>query len=160
MQETTSKQLEEAACMSYLYCLGIVEKDMKSDQETDSKQLHTHGRRLLGKKFVGVFARDTFPFSSLKPGDMGIINTDTNNMPGEHWVAVARGVVEPKLIFVYDSFGRKNLIKPVKALPPGIKLHDVDLDPEQQEAEENCGQRSIAFLMVFRQCGEAVANLI
>lgn len=159
----TEAELEKAAVFSYLYCLNLVERDLKSTVETTDRQLNKQGKRIFKNKFVGVYARNTFPFSTLKPGDKGIINTDREGLPGTHWVAVARGVRHTDKVYMYDSFGRKNLIQPqtVQKLPPGARLVDVDpSDAEQREAEDNCGQRSLAWLMVFDQCGEYIADLI
>lgn len=159
----TSKELEQAAVFAYLYCLGLVESDLKSSKETTDKQLQAHGKRIFKQSFVGVFPRDTFPFDKLRPGDKGIINTDTSGLPGTHWVGIARGLRHPDKVYVYDSFGRKNLIKPstVQPLPRGARLVAVDpSDAEQREAEDNCGQRCLAWLMVYDQCGEYLADLI
>ena len=156
------KQLEQAACFSYLYCTDLVEQTLKTNQITDSKQLTDLGKTIFGKTFLGAHARDAFPFTHMKPGDKGVINTHDTNMPGEHWVAVARGVKHTAKVYVYDSFGRRHLIKPshIKPLPRGTRLVPVDDDKEQKDAENNCGQRCLAWLMVFDQCGEEIADLL
>jgi len=132
------------------------------DQVTGADTLTVAGRTIFGTKFVGVHARDKFPFPSLKPGDMGIINNQASNQGGEHWIGIARGVQEPSRVFVYDSFGRDNIIKPrqVKQLPKGAQLEHTSTTAEQEDNEDNCGQRCLAWLMIYQQCGERIANLI
>ena len=54
----------------------------------DTKELWKAGNCLIGG-FVGVFPLDKIPpVSSLKQGNSFIVNTQTHNLPGEHWIAV------------------------------------------------------------------------
>lgn len=158
-----STNLDRAAIFSYLYCLDLLQREMKLGEEETSGDLLTRvGGVIFGKKFVGAHARDAFPFPTLKSGDMGIMNNQDTGSPGEHWVAVARGVERPSRIFIYDSFGRTGLIKPqhIRSLPRGSTLHPATPDIPQDDDEDNCGQRCLAWLMVFDQCGERLADLI
>jgi hypothetical protein len=54
----------------------------------------------MGRKFVGVYPLNRLP-QFLKPGCY-VINTQTSELPGEHWIAV---YVECYKIKVFDSYG-------------------------------------------------------
>jgi len=61
----------------------------------------------------------------------GVYNT-MNGPPGEHWIACYNN-------YTYDSFGR-----------------DASQDAEQEESEDDCGQRCIAWLMLCKRYGHAI----
>jgi hypothetical protein len=157
----TRDQLEQAASFAYLYCLERVEAEIGSEV-TKTNTLTRVGQRVFGPSFIGVYARDTFPFQNLSPGDKGIINTDRSDQEGTHWVAIARGITEPDKVYVYDTFGRKGLIpaQSVQPLPPGTHLSPTDDDAEQKDSEDNCGARCLAWLCVYEELGEFFADLI
>ena len=103
---------------------------------TSDVQLMDLCNKLFGSRFKGVFAYDdTF---ELKQSEMGIVNLDKRNQPGSHWVAVVK---DRKHYIVYDSFGRDIKLKQKN----NIMTED---DPEQNINESNCGQRSVAWLVV------------
>jgi hypothetical protein len=107
---------------------------MGGDTTTES-QLNHVGKALFGKKFGGVFA------SNEKPrGRYAIVNTKSRGTGGEHWLALTPGLV-------YDSFGRQ-------------KYGDNSGDAEQAMKETNCGQRCLAFLLVYDELGSDFAALI
>lgn len=119
---------------------------------TFSNDLQSLGIRYFGLKFKGVYPSDKIPkLNNLQP--YAIINLDNSSLPGSHWVAVAYDNKSGN-IFVYDSFGRKTK----KILPDiyigGNKIIDSDHDPEQRLNEDNCGQRSLAWLIVFDEQGD------
>jgi len=147
---------EKAGSMAYLYLLKRVESHMGKTGETTNSELDKCGREMLGSKYIGTYAHDIFPFSELTSGMMGICNTDTADGPGEHWVAVAMGKEQKNTLFIYDSFGRRSLLD----VPVGIEVDEADSDAEQEEAEENCGQRCLAWLLVFEHLGEKIADTI
>jgi len=53
------------------------------------------------KNFIGTFPRDTIPKFNKKPFGI-IVNTDSSNAPGEHWVAIYS---DNKITEYFDSFG-------------------------------------------------------
>jgi hypothetical protein len=109
---------------------------------TYSKSLDEMGRREFPDRWKGIFmSNERYPLKGYS-----IVNTDKKNQPGEHWVAVADGML-------YDSFGRKNIIN-------NPTLTDVDSDAEQFTEEENCGQRCLAFLSVHYNLGPRAAFTI
>jgi hypothetical protein len=109
---------------------------------TYSNTLHEMGLREFPDRWKGIFMVDEmYPHRGYS-----IVNTDPVGQPGEHWVAVADGLL-------YDSFGRANLIN-------NEALKDTELDAEQLLEEENCGQRCLAWLSVHYQLGPQAAQSI
>ncbi len=128
-------------------------------KETNSTQLHKIGKRLFGKKFRGVFPSDMIP--KMKGGEYAIVNLQNQYQPGDHWVATVKS---KGTTYVYDSFGRKTF----KILPELVQsgngvILETENDPEQDlngTVEENCGQRSFAFLKVYDKYGWQAAKFI
>lgn len=109
---------------------------------TYSNTLQEMGLREFPDRWKGIFMSDeTYPLRGYS-----IVNTDPAGQPGEHWVAVADGML-------YDSFGRANLIN-------NPTLVDTELDAEQLIEEENCGQRCLAWLSVHYLLGPEAAKTI
>lgn len=106
----------------------------------------------LGSKFSGVYPSDKIPrLNELK--SYAIINLDNSSQPGSHWVAVAYDKNTDKLVF-YDSFGRSSKkILPSLHAKFGGSILDTEDDAEQKMKEDNCGQRSLAFLSYFDKNG-------
>lgn len=117
-------------------------------ETTTTKELNEAGSTLLGRGYRGAWPSDRIP--SLKHGQMIIANLDSSKGAGTHWVAVAQ---DRKKTIVYDSFGRKSS----KILPSvhrgGKMVIDTDDDAEQGRAQNNCGQRCLAALAVYRTYG-------
>ena len=119
----------------YNKVVNKIEKNIGSGSTSDV-QLMDLCNKLFGSRFKGVFAYDdTF---ELKQSEMGIVNLDKRNQPGSHWVAVVK---DRKHYIVYDSFGRDIKLKQKN----NIMTED---DAEQDINESNCGQRSVAWLVV------------
>lgn len=137
---------------------NIILEDFKKvlgNDTTFSSDLEKIGYKKLGSRFAGVFPSDKIPrLNQLKK--YAIVNLDNSNQPGSHWVAVAYDDKSNDLV-VYDSFGRSS-----KKILPSIhekyggsyKILDTDYDAEQKTNEDNCGQRSLAFLSYFNKNGK------
>ena len=65
-----------------------------------SVEIYEIGKKLFGNKFKGVYPLEKIP-KYLKNG-FYVINTQTSNLPGEHWLAIDVRSYEIK---VFDSFG-------------------------------------------------------
>jgi hypothetical protein len=80
---------------------------------------------------------------------MALVNTDPASKPGQHWLGVYKA---PEHNIIYDSFGRTFKIppRPLSTMP----------DAEQDKKETNCGQRSLAWLMIANEFGPHVAMLL
>ncbi len=83
-----------------------------------------------------------------------IVNVDKSYESGSHWLAIA---LHAHCSLVYDSFGRKteDLIEDVL-----LAAQDTDHDAEQDVYESNCGQRCLAFLILFDMYGFDIAKML
>ena len=96
------------------------------------------------KHFMGCFASNQLPsFPSSFPKSM-IINTDTANSSGEHWVAL---VLKKKSCFYFDSFGlpilNDNILNFVSEIYNKVSYTDVCI---QNVFSDYCGKFCIAFI--------------
>lgn len=118
---------------------------------TYGNELNKIGVKLLKKKFKGVFPSDKIPrLSEYKK--YAILNLDKSNEAGSHWIAIA---YDDKNVYVYDSFGRKSskIIPSLKLSGNGRVREGSDYDAEQKIREDNCGGRSMAWLLFFDRYG-------
>ena len=67
----------------------------------DNLQLDYLGKKCLGERYIGTFPLNSPPFY-LKPNTCFIINTQSANLPGEHWLAVN---ITYTNIELFDPFG-------------------------------------------------------
>lgn len=67
----------------------------------DDVTINRIGRLEFGSSWAGCNASDRAKF---KPGTFQIINTDTHDKPGSHWLGVYQ---TKKKVYVFDSYGRK-----------------------------------------------------
>jgi hypothetical protein len=135
----------------YKDLLPLVEHYVGSG-ETSASTLAVAGTNLFGRKFAGVFAADSIPKQHFK---YAIVNLDNHDEPGSHWVGLAR--MGNGTYMVYDSFGRDT-----RKILPLIQLKTIQTEPdaEQLKSEENCGARSMAWIIIFDTYGEHAAQLI
>ena len=131
-------------------------KLMKKKTTTDNFELMRAGRQLLGDKFAGVYSSDQRPaLSKKKP--YAILNTKPTTSGGEHWVGLARMPSTGKIMH-YDSFGRSH--RQLFANRWEDQAIDTEQDIEQGERTTECGQRSLAWLLLFDQLGSSAAKKI
>ena len=156
------KDLEDEAMEYYNVILERVE-NMIGKKSTLSTELENAGRKLLGCKFKGVYPSDKIP----KLNNLScycIVNVDKSNEMGSHWMAIVKDVDNKSAehgCILYDSFGRKNTkIIPSLRFSGNGRVLDTDKDAEQNKKEDNCGQRSLAFLVFFDTFGKDKAMLI
>ena len=69
------------------------------------RKIRKCGNRYSKRLFMGVFARDGLPEKIADYPCSLIINTDTKNLPGKHWVAIF--VSSYKEGEYFDSFGHE-----------------------------------------------------
>ena len=114
---------------------------------TNNRQLDREAKRLFEPyEWHGVFAANQNWKQHIGKGYC-IVNLDPIGSPGSHWVGIAGNLL-------YDSFGRANILGAIK------NLEDTDRDPEQEKREDNCGQRVLAFLVIYKIYGHDVAKLL
>ena len=134
--------------------------EVGSDVTTDT-DLHRAGKKLIGRGFLGVYASDTIPRFPKQSQAYCIINTDTHSEPGSHWLGVAK---RGQHVYLYDSFGRA----PDTILPElsracreqGLRLDAKVSRPEQRKDQNDCGARSLAWLLLCKRFGTRIAKLI
>ncbi len=120
------------------------------NKSTDSLQLNQLGKKLFGNKFLGCYPIDQIPV--MKQGQYCILNQDKTGGPGIHWLGCYKNNNHYN---IYDSFGRSS----DKLL--GLKnTIDSKHDAEQKEIEQNCGQRSLSWLLCVQKYGIENALLI
>jgi hypothetical protein len=129
---------------------------LTGNKTTYGNVLEEIAKKIFGKMFHGVYPSDQIPSLSLNK-KYAILNLDSSDMGGSHWVAVAR---DKNDILIYDSFGRK-----AKKIIPSLtnstgKIINTDLDAEQKIEETDCGARCIAWLIFFHKYGRKNAILI
>jgi hypothetical protein len=115
---------------------------------TNTEQLNKYGSFFIDN-YKGTFARDHIP--NLKNGESTIINLDTSDKNGSHWVALYKNNNQ---LYFYDSFGRPNL------LPELNYKEALDYDAEQKVNQLDCGQRCISWLLFAKLYGVKSALLI
>jgi len=122
--------------------------------ETDNTQLQDMGVELFGDDFRGVFAADDLP-----PQEgysyCWIMNVDDRKDGGSHWIGCYTQT--PRSVpLVFDSFARD-----LNSLM-GSKFRGVptENDIDQKESQSDCGQRSLAFLMVCHKHGDMAGRYI
>lgn len=128
----------------YQEFLADIEAIIGHKGETLGPVLSDVGRSLFGSKFLGVFARNELPPPQVTRHGFLICNLDDRGEVGSHWVALAHNML-------YDSFGRELDFQGY------ARSED---DSEQAISENNCGQRSLAWLCVYAALGRAAAMSI
>ena len=108
----------------------------------------THGQLMnwlrFHPSFVGVFARDGFieymRYTRLLDNCCFIVNTDTGNLPGRHWVAIyVRGL----RTYYFDPAGGIPISQICRAIK-GTILHNVK--HYQNLTDPFCGEHCVFFL--------------
>lgn len=124
--------------------LKFVESVM-GNGETDSDELEKVGKFLFEDKWVGVFASDEVD-PTLQGEGYYLCNLDNHNEDGSHWTALAvRGCV----IYYFDSFARTQRTTLRLEDPHHVIVQEINPNIVQGARESNCGQRCLAWLMVF-----------
>ena len=131
---------------------------------TTDNQLNRIGKKLLAKRYIGTFPQDIKPQQIMPKTRAGncyfIINTDLTKGPGLHWVSVYYSKADDKF-YVYDSFARSSCsLLPHFIRTIGSSYIDINKKGDQANDEDNCGQRSLAFLIFVHKHGIAAARHI
>ena len=71
----------------------------------NSAQVNRMGKTLFGYRYLGTFPLDKVPLHFIKDAQLQhfIINTQTSNLPGQHWIAVT--IYQRNKAYIFDSFG-------------------------------------------------------
>lgn len=130
------------------------------NKTTYDHQLDFAGKKLFGKRFLGVTTSDHIP-ETIPKDNMLIINLDSSKESGSHWVAAVKDK-DTGTILVYDSFGRKTheILPSIYGNRDKEEIQDTEHDAEQKKKETNCGARCLAFLIVYDELGYDFARCI
>ena len=144
----TARKIKSIAEKKYRRYLKYVEKKIGHSNTTYSSELEKICLEEFGSKFRGIFPSDQIPVLTDKR-PYCIVNLDNSKQQGSHWVGVAK-IPHRKEVMFYDSFGRnsKQILPSLKRSNNG-EIKDTEDDIEQAMLEDNCGNRSIGFLLVF-----------
>lgn len=132
--------------------LNLVCKILDNNGITSNIELDNLCKKLFEELYVGSFPSDRIP--NLKPYECAIINSDQSNQSGTHWLTILQNPAGTLL--KYNSFGDTQASVVVNI----SSALNADLDSEQKTIENNCGQRSIAWLLVYYLHGEDIALTI
>lgn len=128
---------------------------------TTDSELSRAGKRLLGRSFTGVYASDTIPPFAKTGSSYCVVNIDNHTQEGSHWLGLAR---RGNRVYLYDSFGRSaNEVLPnlaASCTQQGGTLVAKKSKPEQTKSQEDCGARSLAWLLLFKRYGAKIATLV
>jgi hypothetical protein len=115
---------------------------------------------LFGKKWQPVTISSEYVY---RPNKLTIVNTSYKpHTRGSHWVSVATD--NQNNLFFFDSYGRDaRQIMPhfIARLPKTVTVVETENDMEQiGTTSQNCGQQSIAWLIVYHIVGSENAQYI
>ena len=109
---------------------------------TTREELDSICSKKFGSRYAGSFAPSEMP--TLNESVCYAIK-NTAESPGRHWIAVIYDPEDPGTPVVYDPLGGSESMK-------------TKPDAEQSNAEDNCGQRCIAFLEMVDSLGLAISQ--
>ena len=131
----------------YRRILGGVLRKVGHSQALSDEELLPLGLELIGNKFIGVYAHGEIETNIRRPyGICYIINTKMRKSRGEHWLAIWHDSKKQPVLF--DSFARAHIL-------PDFQGRITELDTDQEDWQNSCGQRCIAFLCVAAMKGES-----
>ncbi len=151
--------MERTAETMYAAALARIQRRLGKNTTSDT-QLNDAGHALFGKAWGGAVAANA-PLKLTRTKRFGIVNTAP--APGEHWMGILWTGQGRRL--GYDSFARRVVdasYRPTALTQHGkLRIRDADRgDREQADREDNCGQRSLAWLWVASQLGARGAALV
>lgn len=116
-----------------------------------TSELTQKGKHLLGPRlYLGTFAIDRVPQVICHRGQPQqvhfIINTQTSNLPGQHWVAVSIDCLH-HTAYIFDSFGQPPPTLLVKQLRSHVKRIYYNTRQVQAPNTQNCGQLALQHLL-------------
>lgn len=122
----------------------------------DTTQVNRLGKSLFGYRYLGTFALDKVPLHFIRDAKLQhfIINTQTSNLPGQHWIAVT--VYDNEKAYIFDSFG----VPPPSLLVNQLKRRGIQKIYYSQQQVQNfgtllCGQLALQHLLHVDLSGRA-----
>ena len=132
-------------------------EDAIGDKATNNVQLDKLGYSLFASDYLGTFSADKFP-KYIREGQCFILNTDSSRSTNRygHWVSFIK--INKKLYY-YDSYMRSPS-KLSKYWKNRKMINANKIDRDESYEESNCGQRSMAFLILIKKFGERAVNVV
>ena len=119
-----------------------------------SGKLERIGQRLLGNAWNGVHPLDKLPY--LIEGGY-IVNTQTSNLDGEHWLAF---YIKPMEILVFDPYGfYYPALLVTKLQSVGKNIH-YNRNQYQSFNTKDCGQHCLKWLCMIHRKDVIILMLI
>lgn len=106
-------------------------------------ELQAYGKAFV-PHFIGVYPLDKIPSHMCTPSRL-IVNTDTHNLKGQHWLAVS--YAQGGIVYAFDPLGffyPKLLIERLQRLPHSRIVYNYKA--YQMPWENTCGQHCLNFL--------------
>jgi hypothetical protein len=123
---------------------------------TTNIDLNKFGKYLFGNKYLGTFSSNDYP-KIVKNNECFIINTDPNYKSGMHWCSVFK---YKNNFYVYDTFDR-NIHSLSKFWKNNKNWISANKDVDQSFNEENCGERSLCWLIsAYKYTPKKIMNII
>lgn len=107
-----------------------------------TEELNKIGKLLLNVHFKGIYALDKLPARGYK-NVMFIANTDTSNLPGEHWIAI---VVRNNQPYCFDPLGMHPPLSVINWLNRHYDTWSCNMRRVQPIFSTLCGYFCIHFL--------------
>jgi len=129
--------------------MRVFELVIPSEQGLTNFELAQYIRELRVPHFRGVFMRDELP-PQVKPLECGVVNLNTSEQVGSHWVCFYKGGVNQRIYF--DSFGQVTLdevqkyLKTVKEYKMGKAVIQRNTDVVQRINTHVCGHLCLFVL--------------
>ena len=128
----------------------MILNDLLGVKSTNSDEINNICKYLFDN-FKGVFASDQIP--RLYNNECCIVNVDDSTKRGSHWCSI---YVYKNKHYIYDSYNRN-----IKLLFPKLKNYvNANTDRDQSFKEEDCGPRSICWLISFSKYKDKIINVI
>ena len=126
------------------HTLMLIE-DVLGTGVTTNTQLLKLGKQIFGDRFKNVYCADDR--ITLINGQCCIMNTDSSNQRGTHWISLFK---HRDHYYVFDSFGSDahTLSKYFKYK----KWINVEFHRIESYKASSCGELSMAFLVLFDRC--------
>lgn len=109
-----------------------------------TNQLVEHAKSMKINNFIGVFALDKLPKHTLPPPSRFIVNSNTHNLPGEHWIAVS--YENGGIVRAFDPLGVYYPTKLVHYLANSSRQIVFNRTMYQNPLTRTCGQHCLLWL--------------
>ena len=107
----------------------------------DNFQLDYFGKKYIGKKYIGAYPLNRIP--QIKSNTCFIVNTHSEELPGEHWIAVN---VTDLQIQIFDPFGKYYPITLINKLTKSRKRVIFNKTRYQSYSSNYCGLHCLIWL--------------